>query len=47
MVEDKSMPLKSYTLTHAAAKLSNDQIKSVVDWAYLVRLKYSLEPKPE
>jgi hypothetical protein len=47
MVEDKSMPLKSYTLTHADAKLSNDQIKSVVDWAHLVRLKYSLEPKPE
>lgn len=47
MIEDKSMPLNSYTWTHAEAKLSEDQIKSVIDWANLVRLKYSLEPKPE
>ncbi|WP_298534869.1 heme-binding domain-containing protein [uncultured Algibacter sp.] len=47
MVEDKSMPLKSYTITHSEAKLSDKQIKSVIDWAKLVRLKYSLAPKPE
>jgi len=47
MVEDKSMPLNSYTWTHSEAKLSDEQIKSIIDWANFVRIKYSLEPKPE
>lgn len=47
MVEDKTMPLKSYTWTHSEAKLTDAQIKAVVDWANLVRFKYGLEPKPE
>lgn len=47
MVEAKEMPLNSYTWTHTEAKLSDAQIKAVVDWAKQVRLKYSLEPKPE
>ena len=47
MVEDKEMPLESYTITHTEAKLSDDQIKSVVDWAKLVRIKYGMEAKPE
>ncbi len=47
MVEDKTMPLNSYTWTHAKAKLNDIQIKAVIDWAQQVRLKYSLEPKPE
>ncbi|WMI64570.1 heme-binding domain-containing protein [Aestuariibaculum sp. YM273] len=47
MVEDKSMPLKSYTITHSEANLSEDQIKAVIDWAKLVRVKYSMMPQPE
>jgi hypothetical protein len=47
MVEDKEMPLNSYTWTHSEAKLTDAQIKSVIDWAKLVRAKYGLEPKPE
>ncbi|OEK08721.1 cytochrome C [Flavivirga aquatica] len=47
MVEDKAMPLKSYTWTHNEAKLTDAQIKSVIDWAKMVRLKYSLEQEPE
>lgn len=47
MVEDKEMPLNSYTWTHEEAKLSEAQIASVVDWAKKVRIKYSLEKKPE
>lgn len=47
MVENKDMPLKSYTWTHAEAKLTESQIEAVLDWAKLVRLKYSLEPQPE
>ena len=47
MVEDKEMPLESYTWVHADAKLTDAQIKAVVDWAKLVRMKYSLMPKPE
>lgn len=47
MVKAKEMPLNSYTWTHTEAKLTDAQIKSVIDWAKLVRLKYSLEAKPE
>ena len=47
MVEAKEMPLNSYTWTHSEAKLTDAQIKSFIDWAKQVRLKYSLEPKPE
>lgn len=47
MVEDKAMPLNSYTWAHKEAKLSNKQIKAVINWANLVRVKYSLENKPE
>lgn len=47
MVEDKSMPLKSYTWTHTQAKLTEAQIKSVIDWAKNVRLRYDMMPKPE
>ena len=47
MVEEKEMPLNSYTWTHTEAKLTDAQIKAVVDWAKLVRVKYGLEPKPE
>ena len=47
MVEKKEMPLESFTLIHQEAKLSDAQIKTLVDWAKQVRMKYSLEPKPE
>lgn len=47
MVEDKRMPLNSYTYTHPEAKLSDDQRKAVMDWGRLVRIKYSLAPKAE
>ena len=32
-VSDRSMPLKSYTWIHSAAKLSDAQIKTLADWA--------------
>ncbi|WNH13163.1 heme-binding domain-containing protein [Thalassobellus suaedae] len=47
MVDDKEMPLPSYTWTHKEAKLTDAQIASVVNWAKQVRMKYSLMPKPE
>ncbi len=47
MVEKKYMPIESYLFVHTEAKLSDDQIKAVADWAKQVRIKYSLEPKPE
>tara|TARA_R110000868_G_scaffold89459_1_gene248986 strand:- start:5433 stop:5861 length:429 start_codon:yes stop_codon:yes gene_type:complete len=47
MVEEKEMPLNSYTWTHSEAKLTDAQIASVIDWAKKVRVKYSLEKKPE
>ncbi len=47
MVEGGEMPLNSYTWTHSEARLTVAQIESIVAWAKRVRLKYSLEPKPE
>lgn len=47
MVKEKEMPLPSYTWMHTDAKLSDQQIKSILDWANQVRLKYSLAPKPQ
>ena len=47
LVKKKIMPISSYTLIHTQAKLSEEQIKAVSDWAEQVRMKYSLEPKPE
>ena len=47
MVENKEMPLKSYTYTHAEANLTAAQINDVVNWAKKVRFKYSLEPEAQ
>ncbi|WCO00337.1 heme-binding domain-containing protein [Psychroserpens ponticola] len=43
MVEDKVMPLDSYTWTHSEAKLTDAQIKAVNDWAKGVRATYAAE----
>lgn len=47
MVEQKEMPLPSYTYTHSEAELSDAQIQAVIDWANQVRLGYALVPMPE
>lgn len=47
MVEEKEMPLASYTWTHSDAKLTDAQIESVIDWAKKVRVTYSLMPQAE
>ena len=46
-VEEKKMPLPSYTWTHGDANLSEAQIKAVVDWVNQVRMGYALAPKAE
>jgi hypothetical protein len=33
MVEKREMPLPSYTITHRDAKLTDEQIKLLADWA--------------
>lgn len=43
MVEEKEMPLPSYTWAHSDAKLTDAQINSIISWAKQVRLKYSSE----
>ncbi len=47
MVEDKEMPLNSYTWTHKDANLTATQIKNVINWAKQVRVAYSLAPEPQ
>jgi cytochrome c553 len=47
MVEEKEMPLPSYTWTHGEAKLSDKQIEDLISWAKLTRVSYGLQPKPQ
>ncbi len=47
MVEQREMPLPSYTYTHSEAKLSDSQIQEIIEWANQVRLGYVLVPLPE
>ncbi len=42
-VEEKEMPLKSYTWTHADARLSQEQIDAVVAWAKQEQAKYKAQ----
>ena len=42
-IRDKEMPLKSYTLMHKDARLSDTQREMIMDWA--TRIKDSLELK--
>lgn len=46
-VEEKEMPLPSYTYTHRGANLTEAQIKQMVDWGNKVRIGYALAPRPE
>jgi len=43
MVENKEMPLPSYTWTHSEAKLTDNQRQSIVDWAQKVREMYAAQ----
>ncbi len=43
MVEDKEMPLESYTWGHPEAKLTDTQIKDLIDWAKQVRQSYAVK----
>ena len=45
-VQEKKMPLPSYTYTHGDANLTDEQIKAIVDWGKAVRSKYAAELKP-
>ena len=47
MVENKEMPLPSYTWTHKDAILSDSQINAVKEWVENIRLSYHFLPKPE
>ncbi|UOB17164.1 heme-binding domain-containing protein [Abyssalbus ytuae] len=39
-VQEKEMPLKSYTLLHGNAKLSNDQIFDLLEWVDKIKKGY-------
>lgn len=39
-VEEREMPLKSYTWIHNEAKLTDDQVQLIVDWAKQAKEKY-------
>ena len=46
-VEKKHMPLESYTWMHSEAKLTDDQIKEVVDWAKQIQAEYKSQLNKE
>ena len=47
VIQNKEMPLPSYTWIHKDAILTDSQIQSVKVWVEKVRLSYHLLPKPE
>ena len=42
-VEEKEMPLKSYTWTHSEANLSEEQIIAIVSWGEKVQKSYKAQ----
>ncbi|WP_047547669.1 heme-binding domain-containing protein [Psychroserpens sp. Hel_I_66] len=46
-VEEKKMPLESYTYTHGDANLTDEQIAAVVAWGKQVRAKYQEQLKAQ
>lgn len=46
MIEDKEMPLESYTLTHQDAKLSDADIAALTNWVTLVKIKIEVANQP-
>ncbi|WP_411894489.1 heme-binding domain-containing protein [Winogradskyella sp. A2] len=40
-VEEKHMPLPSYTWTHKEADLTQEQIDAIVEWVNTARIKYA------
>jgi hypothetical protein len=46
-VEEKEMPLPSYTWTHGDADLSQEQIDAVVNWVKMARIKYAFLEEPQ
>ncbi|MGB1270270.1 MAG: heme-binding domain-containing protein [Flavobacteriaceae bacterium] len=46
MIEDKEMPLASYTLTHQDAKLSDADIIELTNWVTLVKIKTEVANQP-
>ncbi|QTE21981.1 heme-binding domain-containing protein [Polaribacter cellanae] len=46
-VEEREMPLNSYTWTHANANLTQEQIDAVVAWGKRVQMEYKLKMQPE
>ncbi|MGG8495429.1 heme-binding domain-containing protein [Tenacibaculum sp. TC6] len=39
-VEEKHMPITSYTITHGDAKLTDEEIKLIVDWGKQAQAEY-------
>ncbi len=46
MIEDKEMPLESYTLTHQDTKLSDADIAALTNWVTLVKIKIEVANQP-
>lgn len=46
-VEKGEMPLDEYTWTHGDAKLSDQQIKELIQWVNAARLQYGPELRPQ
>jgi mono/diheme cytochrome c family protein len=46
-VEEKEMPLPSYTWTHGDADLSPEQIDAIVSWVKTTRMKYAFLKEAE
>jgi hypothetical protein len=47
MVEEREMPLDSYTWTHDEANLTDAQVEALITWAKAARVSYGLQEVPQ
>jgi len=47
MLENNKMPLSSYILMHSEAKLTDDETKTLINWATITKIKYEITNLPQ
>lgn len=47
VLENNEMPLNSYILMHSEAKLTNDETKTLINWATITKIKYEITNLPQ
>jgi len=47
VLKNNEMPLSSYTLMHSEAKLTDNETKTLINWATITKIKYEITNLPQ